>query len=208
MQSNEIELAKRHQKTATQQACERSSRPPEQLGEAATNLDANSKLFLAALFNKYRTSLYRYLSGLVSNEDDAAELVQESYARLLRQTNVLRLEVVARTYLFQTATNLARDHFRRQASRHATHHVDVDDEPIPDLDNDPEKTFAWIQTIQSIKQGIKELPPVARKVFLLSRFRNKTYPQIAVILGISTRTVERKMSEAMELLARHVGEGT
>lgn len=171
-------------------------------------LDANSRIFLASLFNKYRASLHRYLSGLVPTNEDAAELVQESYARLLRQTTVLRLEVVARTYLFQTATNLARDHFRRRVSHHAQQHVDIDDEVIPDQAGDPEHAFEWNQTIESVKQGIKDLPPLTRRIFLLSRFRNKTYPQIAVMLGISTRTVERKMSEAMNLLAKRVGEGS
>jgi DNA-directed RNA polymerase specialized sigma24 family protein len=47
---------------------------------------------------------------------------------------------------------------------------------------------------------------MTRRIFLLSRFRGKTYPQIATLLGVSTRTVERKMNEAMELLARRLGE--
>jgi len=179
-----------------------------QRDEAVTALDASSRVFLASLFNKYRASLFRYLNGLVPTSEDAAELVQESYTRLLRQSNVLRLEVVARTYLFQTATNLARDHFRRRVSHHAQHHIDIDDESIADDSANPEQTFAWNQTVESIKQGIKDMPPLTRKVFLLSRFRNKTYPQIAAILGVSTRTVERKMSEAMSLLSRHVGEGS
>jgi len=168
-------------------------------------MDANTRLFLAALFTKYRPSLFRYLTGLVPTTEDAAELVQESYARLLRQTNVLRLEAVARTYLFQTATNLARDHFRRRVSHHEQQHVDVADQAIPDESSDPEQTFVWQQTVACLKQGIKELPPLTRRIFLLSRFHNKTYPQIAATLGVSTRTVERKMSEAMELLTQRVG---
>src|SRR5690242_9674290 len=61
------------------------------------------RLFLATLFHKYRGSLYRYLSGLVSSPEDAAELVQESYTRLLEHENVAQLEAVSRSYLFQIA---------------------------------------------------------------------------------------------------------
>jgi RNA polymerase sigma factor (sigma-70 family) len=166
------------------------------------------RMFLATLFHKYRASLYRYLSGLVSSPEDAAELVQESYVRLLQHENVAQLEAVSRTYLFQIATNLARDHFRRRTTRRTGAHFDVDDVEIADERAGPENDVVWEQTIDSIKQGIKELPPVTRRVFLLSRFRNKTYPQIAAMLGISTRTVERKMCEAMELLAARLGERT
>jgi RNA polymerase sigma-70 factor (ECF subfamily) len=166
----------------------------------------HGRAYFAALFHKYRSSLFRYLTGLVSSPDDAAELVQECYTRLLQQEGVTKLEAVSRTYLFQIATNLARDHFRRRLTRHSSAHFDLDAFEIADERGGPERTVVWDQTIDSIKQGIKELPPMTRRIFLLSRFRGKTYPQIATLLGVSTRTVERKMSEAMEVLAARLGE--
>jgi RNA polymerase sigma factor (sigma-70 family) len=175
---------------------------------AAIALGEPGRLYLATLFHKYRASLYRYLAGLVSSPDDAAELVQESYTRLLQHENVAQLEAVSRTYLFQIATNLARDHYRRSNTRRTSAHFDVDDVEIPDERAGPEHSMVWEQTIQSIKQGIKELPPMTRRIFLLSRFRDKTYPQIAELLGVSTRTVERKMCEAMQHLATRVGDHT
>jgi RNA polymerase sigma factor (sigma-70 family) len=201
---------------ATLEKSSAQARPPEApaalanpiASPVAEPLAEPGRLFLATLFHKYRASLYRYLSGLVSSPEDAAELVQESYVRLLQHENVAQLEAVSRTYLFQIATNLARDHFRRRTTRRTGAHFDVDDVEIADERAGPENDVVWEQTIDSIKQGIKELPPVTRRVFLLSRFRNKTYPQIAAMLGISTRTVERKMCEAMELLAARLGERT
>lgn len=188
------------------------ARPPEApaalVNPVAEPLAEHGRMFLATLFHKYRASLYRYLSGLVSSPEDAAELVQESYVRLLQHENVAQLEAVSRTYLFKIATNLARDHFRRCTTRRTGAHFDVDHVEIADERAGPEHDVVWEQTIDSIKQGIKELPPLTRRVFLLSRFRNKTYPQIAAMLGISTRTVERKMCEAMELLAVRLGERT
>jgi len=170
--------------------------------------DAEARAFLTVLFTKYRTALFRYLAHRVPTTEDAAELVQESYARLLKQSSVSRLESVARTYLFQTATNLARDHLRRRLSRQASQHFDIDEQPVVDEATDPQRALAWTQTVDAVKQAIKELPPVTRRVFLLSRFRDKTYPEIAALLGMSTRTVERKMSEAMDALARRMGEGS
>jgi RNA polymerase sigma-70 factor (ECF subfamily) len=164
------------------------------------------RAYFAVLFQKYRSSLFRYLTGLVSSPDDAAELVQECYARLLQQEDVAKLEAVSRTYLFQIATNLARDHFRRRITRSSSAHFDLDALEIADDGGGPEHKAVWDQTIDSIKQGIKEMSPLTRRIFLLSRFRDKTYPQIAALLGVSTRTVERKMSEAMEVLAAKLGE--
>jgi RNA polymerase sigma factor (sigma-70 family) len=183
-------------------------RQPRQSAVPADPLSEAGRTFLATLFHKYRASLYRYLNGLVSSPDDAAELVQESYTRLLQHEHVAQLEAVSRTYLFQIATNLARDHYRRRTTRRTGAHCDVDDVEIADERAGPEQDMVWEQTIDSIKQGIKELPPLTRRIFLLSRFRNKTYPQIAAQLGVSTRTVERRMGEAMEQLAGRLGERT
>jgi len=164
------------------------------------------RALLTLLFNKYRASLYRHLIGLVPSRDDAAELVQECYVRLLRHSDVARFDDVARGYLFRTATNLARDHFRRRRSHQTDKHVNIDDVHLPADEANPERTVAWNETIASIKECVQSLPVVTRRVFLLSRFRSKTYPEIAAMLGISTRTVERKMSEAMEELASRIGE--
>lgn len=177
---------------------------PGQPDESAADADALAKhgqAYFAALFRKYRNSLFRYLSGLVSSPDDAAELVQESYARLLRHHHARQLEAVGRTYLFSVATNLARDLLRRRTTRHSNAHWDIDELALVDERPGPEHDIVWAQTLHSIKQGIKELPPMTRRVFLLSRFRGKTYPEIAALLSVSTRTVERKMSEAMEAIA-------
>jgi RNA polymerase sigma-70 factor (ECF subfamily) len=164
------------------------------------------RVLLTLLFNKHRGALFRHLSGLVRSSEDVAELVQECYARLLRHSDVARFEDVARAYLFRTATNLARDHFRRRQSRQTDRHVNIDDLPLAVDGADPERSLAWEEVVASIKECVLGLPVLTRRVFLLSRFRGKTYPEIAAILGVSTRTVERKMSEAMEELASRVGD--
>lgn len=183
------------------------AKPPQcDDGSGPDATDEHGRIYLTLLFNKYRGSLFRYLTGLVSSPEDADELVQESYTRLLRQEGVAQLDAVGRTYLFRTATNLARDYFRRRTTRSARNHIDIDELQILDEGGGPEKPIVWDQTVRSVKEAIRELPPLTRRIFLLSRFRAKTYPQIAHMLGISTRTIERKMKEAMTALAARLEE--
>src|SRR5271170_4887874 len=98
------------------------------LASNATDIspEQSHREYLAHLFVKHRASLHRYLARLVRFED-AAELVQETYCRLLRHGNTVRLEAMARAFLFHTATNLARDHRRRRMARLADRHVQLDD---------------------------------------------------------------------------------
>jgi RNA polymerase sigma-70 factor (ECF subfamily) len=107
---------------------------------------------------------------------------------------------MARALLFHTATNLARDHRRRRLSHRADQHSQIDTEEIAQDHLGPDEQLAGEQTLSMIERAIADLPPDTRTVFLLHRFRDLSYPQIARTMNLSTRTVARKMAEAIERL--------
>ena len=162
-------------------------------------LQESQRDYIAQLFAKYRSSLHRYLARLVRFED-AAELVQETYYRLLRHGGTVQLEAMARAFLFHTATNLARDHRRRRLSHLADQHTEFETDDIAQEHLVPEELLARRQTLSLIENAIAQLPADTRTVFLLHRFRDLSYQQIAQTMNLSTRTVARKMAEAIERL--------
>jgi RNA polymerase sigma-70 factor (ECF subfamily) len=175
--------------------------------DAAVPADPSHRAYVTMLFNRHRVSLQRYLTRLVP-PDDAAELVQESYYRLLRHGEMVKIDAMARSFLFQIATNLARDHHRRRASHRAALHVPIDDEEIVEDHLGPDEQLAGEQTRALLERAIAALPPDTRTVFMLHRFRDLTYPQIAEIMSVSARTVARKMAEAIERLSSAMSEAT
>jgi RNA polymerase sigma-70 factor, ECF subfamily len=177
---------------------------PYQEGGSASPIDPDPTryshhAYVELLFNRYRVSLHRYLTRLVPTED-AAELVQETYFRLLRHKEMKRIESMARSFLFQTATNLARDYRRRRVSRRAEQHVPIEEDEVGQTLG-PDEYLAGEQLREILEQAIQQLSPETRTVFLLHRFRDLSYPEIARVMGLSARTVARKMAEAIEHLA-------
>lgn len=159
------------------------------------------RALLTLLFNKYRGALLSHVNRLVHCPDDAAELVQETYLRVMKQVPMAEFESIARAYLFQTATNLARDHFRRQRWR-AHQPLESAPEPeAPQASNSPEDLALWREAIEALFAGVLSMPEMTREVFTRARFDDQSYCEIASELGTSVRTVERRMSEAMGLLA-------
>jgi RNA polymerase sigma-70 factor (ECF subfamily) len=121
---------------------------------------------------------------------------------------MVRIDAMARSFLFQTATNLARDHHRRRASHRAGLHVPIDGEEIIEDHLGPDEQLAGEQTRALLERAIAELPPDTRTVFILHRFRDLTYAQIGGLMSLSARTVARKMAEAIERLSSAMSEAT
>lgn len=164
------------------------------------------RALLTLLFNKYRGALLSHLTRIVRSPDDAAELVQETYLRVMAHARTAEFESIARAYLFQTATNLARDHFRRQRWR-AHEPLESAPEPeAPPTNSSPEEVILWRDTMNSLSTALQTMPKVTRAVFIQARLDGRPYTDIARELGISVRTVERRMSEAMSLLTARLEE--
>lgn len=58
-----------------------------------------------------------------------------------------------------------------------------------------------MQILDALERAIIGLPRDTRTVFILGRFRDMSYPAIAQLMNLSTRTVARKMAEAMKALS-------
>lgn len=164
------------------------------------------RALLTLLFNKYRGALLSHLTRLVRSPEDAAELVQETYLRIMSRAQLAEFESIARAYLFQTATNLARDHFRRQRWRAHEPLESVPEPEAPRTSSSPEELALWGEAMESLGAALRAMPEATRAVFTRARLDNRSYADIARELGISVRTVERRMSEAMSLLTARLEE--
>src|SRR5688572_12713606 len=155
--------------------------------------------FIAALFVRHRRSLLWYLARLLPNRADAEEIAQEAFVRLLGAAH-LEIDLArARNYLFATATNLARDNYRRRSARAEGAHVALDDvqleadEPLPECCLDAERGC------RIIAAALHSLQPRPRQAFLMYVQDELTYERIALVLGVSKKTIERDIALTIAL---------
>lgn len=140
------------------------------------------------LYRRYSAWLDRRLRVHVG-PDDAADVVQETY---IRAAPYAAADIRhPKAFLLRIALNLVRDDSRRHARRRRNHdqHHPSEAEAAPQFD----------QVL--LTQIVRSMPPLYRDVFVLSRFSGKTYPEIAQSLGVSVKTVEWRMSRALEYCA-------
>jgi RNA polymerase sigma-70 factor (ECF subfamily) len=69
----------------------------------------------------------------------------------------------------------------------------------------PEREISAKQELELLRAAIEDLPPRCREVFLLSRVRRMTYPEIAAHCSISVKMVEKHISRALAVCMKKVG---
>jgi RNA polymerase sigma-70 factor (ECF subfamily) len=162
--------------------------------------------FVTSVFVRFQRSLLRYLRNLLARREDAEDVAQETYLRLLRATAALdRSEVRVRAFMFKAATTLAYDRFGQRRSR-GQH----DDGELPALHDDTpaaERVVALEQAVEIVERTLLGLPPRCRQVFLLRASHECSYEEIADRLGVSKRTVEREMKMALDACQRELRGG-
>lgn len=161
--------------------------------------------YVTQVFERFRTPLTRYLKSLLARREDAEDVAQETYVRLLGAGGLERSDIRVRAYMFKVATNLAYDRFRERRVR--KHESDAALEQVPDAAPSIERIVTMEQSLAIVKRTLIDLPPRCREVFLLRVTAEQSYEEIAERLGVSKRTVEREMQHALDLCQRRLQEG-
>ncbi len=156
------------------------------------------------MFERYYRELLGFLSLRLRDRDTAADLAQESYARVYASERAGTPVRDPRALLYATARNLVIDHHRRSQVRAGGAEPGADDAP-PDPDGhagpsaqEPEQAFATRQRFEALAAIVDSLPPRCREVFLLVRIDGLSYAEAAASMGISVKTVEMQMKIAMD----------
>ena len=160
---------------------------------------ARRAALIGTLFTRYRRSLLWYLMRSIRNRDDAEDIVQEAFARLLCVPHLEFDALRARNYLFATATNLARDDYRRRKARSQSAHVSLDDLELEATDPEPERLIDAERGCAIVEDALRALPSRSRQAFVLYVHEQMTYERIALGLGVSKKTIERDVALTLGL---------
>jgi RNA polymerase sigma-70 factor (ECF subfamily) len=171
-------------------------------GETAA--DSRTEL-VTRVFTRFQLPLLRYLRALLARREDAEDIAQETYVRLVRAGTALQSEMHIRASMFRAATNLAYDRFRQRRTQGP--HEDVGLMDLADEAPQAERVVAMEQALRIVERTLLGLPPRCRQVFLLRTFHEWSYETIAERLGIGKRTAEREMQTALDACQRELRGG-
>ena len=148
------------------------------------------------LFRRYYPMLCAYATKFVELKD-AEEIVQDVMLWLWENRETQTFETSLSQYLFKTVYHRAINLIVRHQSqlRADTLFYENMQEMLQDTD------FYQLEELQKrIREAVDALPPTYREAFVMHRFDNKSYKEIAEILQVSQKTVDYRIQQALKQL--------
>jgi len=146
-------------------------------------------------FDRYYPGLCYYADKYIHDTDESRSLVQQVFVDLWIKRNKLIIGQSIKAYLFKSVHNSALDYLK---------HKRVESKYLREAPSVPEtideNVIEEAELNARINLAIEGLPGKCREIFLLCRFEELRYSEIAERLGISVKTVEMQMGIAMKKL--------
>ena len=158
-----------------------------------------------------RRDLVGYLQRKGQALEDAEDTIQEAFVRFHRAGHALN-SPDARPLLFVIARNIQNDRWKaagREAGRRIAedvHTLDAGPRALASEARPADERLIARQNLAAAAAVIRALPTRIREAFLLHRFENLTYAQIAKRLGVSVSMVEKYIAEALRQLKKSRGD--
>lgn len=165
--------------------------------ETVQALHAGDPQCLESLYAAHWGPLVRYADGILGGDGNAEDAVQEAFIRLWSHRREVYHGGSLRAFLHTLTRNAAIDERRRSARRGA---VPVTGEPWSSPC--PLAAAAASELARAAQAAVAALPPRRREVFVLARFKGRTYREIAASMGVSEQTVANQLSAALRSLRR------
>ena len=164
------------------------------------------KRFVEQLFERHAPALRRFLRGQSVPPEEVDDLLQELFTRLM---GVARLEErmtdasgSVRSFLLTMANNLIVDRQRKRQVRRAYADAQRELEREPLDEHSPERIVAAQLELEAIRSVILDMPLNWRVALILQRFRNMSYEEIALHMGVQVKQVDNYLVRALRRLRK------
>ena len=151
--------------------------------------------------------LRRKIAAMFANPDDVEDVLQETFERIYRRekTQKNKPKITSyRTYLYNTARNIALNELNRKARKVTSYLNELSLEEPVDPAAEVEAQVMSRLKLAAFQEAINSLPNQCRRVFPLNKLYGLKQREIAQYLGISLGTVERHLAKGMLRCRRYM----
>ncbi len=155
-------------------------------------------------FFVFQPEVFRFIFRLTRDRQIAEDLTQDAFVRFWEARERLDETGSPASYLFRIARNLVVDEAERR--KPSVDIASAPDEVLVRYSRDPEEEYARRLAADEVLNALTYLPERSRVAFVLSRYHDMSYDEIAATMHISLQTVKNQVSRALTLLRKRLAE--
>lgn len=169
-------------------------------------LQQGSDAALDALMERHGGGLFRFIYRYVLNEQDARDLLQETFVRAYFKRHQFQPRARISTWLYRIALNLCRDYARSRSSKEGklTESLTLPREEIASTTRTPSDHAKTNEDLILLEKAVQSLPHDLRTALILAVLEEKPQEECAQLLGISRKAVETRVYRARKLLVERL----
>jgi RNA polymerase sigma-70 factor (ECF subfamily) len=160
-----------------------------------------------AIMQKHNRRLYRIARGILRNNSDAEDAVQDAYVSAFTHLASYRGESALGTWLSRIVINEALGRLRSKrttldvTSLDATRSkAEIIQFPLATASDDPERTMAQRQILELVEHATDNLPAAFRMVFITRVIEGMSLEETSELLDIRPQTVKTRLHRARQLV--------
>ena len=166
---------------------------------------AGDRRAIADLVASQQRYVYSIAMTIVRDPDEAADLTQDAFIRLLRALPSYRGETKFTTWLYRLVVNLGIDRLRRRGAPP----IRLDDDPSLDLEShDPGDDAPLVvergEEARLVREALARLPDAQRLALTLHYFEDMRYEDIADVMGVPLNTVKSHIRRGKARMAEQL----
>ena len=172
---------------------------------------ARDETAVRAIIKAHNRRLYRLARGILRNDGEAEDVVQETYVRAFTHLKDFRGDSSLSTWLSRIAMNEALGRLRRQrpgvelsSLPQGMLEAQIIQFPLMSAADDPEKSMAQREIQHVVEGAIDELPEPFRIVFITRVLEGMNVEETAEILDLKPETVKTRLHRARTMLRDNV----
>jgi RNA polymerase sigma-70 factor (ECF subfamily) len=155
------------------------------------------------LVERHSRSVFRLAYRMTGNEQDAEDVVQESFLRAYRQLGRFESRANFGTWLYRITANCSVDLMRTKQSRHDMARGESLDEAVnvPSSESpDPERLAGSGEIQRRVAAALDRLSPLERAAFTLRHYEGRSIDEISKTLGLGTSAAKHSVFRAVKKL--------
>ena len=170
--------------------------------ELLSLLKEGDRVSFTEIYNRYWEKMASYAIRLTKSEDEAADIVQEIFVSLWNRSETVEVKGTLISYLIKATRNLSLRYMEKNIARNSF----LERLSIQQRNGVSEIVEGIIvKELQlDIDRAVATLPAKMQQIYLLSRNEQRSYREIAQLLGIAEGTVKKQISNALKIISSKV----